>query len=58
MRCKACDSALSDREATRKSVRTGEYLDLCDTCLDTIKEYVIFTENDELSPEIEEDNDK
>lgn len=34
MRCKACDVALNDFEATRKSEKTGEYLDLCNRCLD------------------------
>jgi hypothetical protein len=29
---------LNDFEATRKSVMTGEYLDMCSKCYDTIKE--------------------
>ena len=32
MRCLACDTALRDFEATRKSLVTNEYVDLCDTC--------------------------
>lgn len=33
MRCLSCDCNLNDREATRKSINTGEYLDLCNHCL-------------------------
>lgn len=33
MRCFACDSELSDYEATLKSSCTGQYLDLCFTCI-------------------------
>ena len=36
MRCRACDCELNDYEATRKSVTTNEYLDLCDDCFDTV----------------------
>ena len=32
MRCQACDCELSDFESTRKSLETGEYLDLCNKC--------------------------
>lgn len=38
MHCLSCDCELSDYESTRKSARTGEYLDLCDSCLDPIRE--------------------
>ncbi len=37
MRCVACNALLSDYEATRKSQTTGEYLDLCNYCLNDIK---------------------
>lgn len=33
MRCLSCNCNLNDRESTRKSLNTGEYLDLCDSCL-------------------------
>lgn len=45
MRCKACDAKLSDFEATRKSLTTGEFLDLCSTCFNYIKEDVYVIEN-------------
>ena len=32
MRCLSCDCALRDFEATRKSLVTDEYMDLCDLC--------------------------
>lgn len=35
MRCLSCDTALNAFEATRKSEKTGEYLDLCNRCLST-----------------------
>ncbi len=33
MRCCACNKLLSDFEATRKDAKTGEYVDMCNTCL-------------------------
>jgi hypothetical protein len=33
MRCLACNVALSDFEATRKSAASGDFLDLCNSCL-------------------------
>lgn len=32
MHCVQCDKELSDFEATRKDLRDGSYLDLCNTC--------------------------
>ena len=32
MRCRACDTMLSDYEVTRKDKLTGEYTDLCSNC--------------------------
>lgn len=39
MRCAACNSALSDYEATRKN-SNGDFVDLCNYCFETIKEDV------------------
>lgn len=36
MRCQACDAALNDKEATRRAVSTGEFVDLCDRCFATV----------------------
>ena len=32
MRCFSCNTALNDYESTRKSLVTGEYMDLCNRC--------------------------
>jgi len=45
MRCKACDKALTDYEATRKSITTHEFLDLCNACYSYIKEDVYAIDN-------------
>lgn len=34
MRCCCCNRNLNDYESTLKSVNTGDYLDMCITCLD------------------------
>lgn len=44
-RCYCCDSPLSDREASRKSPTTGQYLDMCDTCYKEVD--YIFIEEEE-----------
>jgi hypothetical protein len=49
MRCLSCDVALSDREATRKSLRTGDFIDLCDECFSTIEDQVLTINNPTLS---------
>ena len=33
MRCLACNDLLKDYEATRRSLVTGEFLDLCNDCV-------------------------
>jgi hypothetical protein len=38
MRCQCCDKNLNDYESTRKSVSTGEYLDMCNKCYSTISD--------------------
>ena len=45
MRCKACDKSLTDYESTRKSMTTGEFLDLCNDCYKHIKEDVYVIDN-------------
>jgi hypothetical protein len=48
MRCIACNSELTDYEATRKSSATGEFLDLCNTCYNSITEDVQAIDNKDL----------
>jgi hypothetical protein len=38
MRCYCCDKNLNDFESTRKSVSTGEYLDMCNKCYSTVSD--------------------
>ena len=42
MKCKSCDSVLSDREAKRKFILLDEYIDLCDSCFDPVREELGF----------------
>ena len=38
MHCTCCNKMLSDYEATLKNVETGEFIDLCQDCLDEVLE--------------------
>jgi len=40
MRCRACNSELTDIESVKKDTTTGEYVDLCIDCLVTVRETV------------------
>jgi len=44
MRCRACNVALNNYEATKKDV-TGEFLDLCRTCHYAIRKELNNTNN-------------
>ena len=57
MRCLSCNAILSDFEATRKSVNTGTYLDLCNHCYYTISDDVVSLERDDLAHEDYMDSD-
>lgn len=48
MRCRCCDKKLSDFEATRKSIHTGEFLDMCNRCYGTISKDVLSYERYDL----------
>jgi hypothetical protein len=48
MHCVACDRILNDFESTRKSEATGEYLDLCSHCYNTIKDDLVVLEREDL----------
>lgn len=45
MRCKACDSRLTNTDTSRKSLVTGEYIDLCSKCFSYIAEDISVEEN-------------
>ena len=55
MRCYCCNKALSDYEATRKSVTTGEYLDMCNKCYGSISSDVLSLERADLRHEDEDE---
>lgn len=57
MRCLSCNVILNDTETTRKSVVTGDYLDLCNRCLGTIDEDVLYIEPDDLFGYLENETD-
>jgi hypothetical protein len=48
MRCVSCNCVLTDFEATRKGVNTGEYIDMCNRCFATIADDVAVIERDDL----------
>lgn len=48
MRCRCCDKKLSEFEATRKSINTKEYLDMCNRCYNTISNQVLSYERYDL----------
>jgi peptide deformylase len=51
MRCLSCNAALTDFEATRKTLKTEEYLDLCNSCYATIRDDVITIDRSDLEEE-------
>ena len=55
MRCYCCNKALSDYEATRKSVQTGQFLDMCNKCYGSISSEVLSIERTDLRHEDEEE---
>lgn len=48
MRCLACQRALSDFEATRRYAESQEFLDLCDSCYESIRGCFEVTERADL----------
>lgn len=54
MRCLSCNAILSDFEATRKSVNTNTYIDMCNRCYYTISDDVLSMERDDLAHEEDE----
>jgi hypothetical protein len=61
VRCLACNVALSDFEATRKSAMSGHFIDLCNRCcayttedIDTIDRIDLKSESD-FEPMVDDD---
>lgn len=57
MRCYCCNKALSDYEATRKSVTTGNFLDMCNKCYGTISGDVLSLERTDLRHEDQDEDE-
>ena len=51
MRCLACNKALNDFEATRKSSTTGEYVDLCNHCFHNVEQDIESVVREDLRDE-------
>lgn len=51
MRCLSCDKNLTDFEATRKSVFSGEFIDLCNHCFASVYEDLQTIERSDLAHE-------
>ena len=48
MRCYCCNNLLTDYESTIKSVTTNSYLDMCLTCLKTVKDDILYKDRIDL----------
>lgn len=55
MRCQACNKALNDFESTRKSVTTGEYVDLCNHCYHDVENDIETVVREDLRDECDDD---
>jgi len=55
MRCQACNKALNDFESTRKSVKTGEYVDLCNHCFHDVENDIETVVREDLRDECDDD---
>lgn len=54
MRCQACNKALNDFESTRKSVTTGEYVDLCNHCFHDVENDIETVVREDLRDECDD----
>jgi len=55
MRCISCNEALSDYEASRRSVRTHQYIDLCNDCFRYVRDDIAAVGNVRLINEGDDD---
>lgn len=51
MRCLACNCNLTDYESTRKSVTTGEFIDLCNRCFSSVSDDLQTIDREDLLTE-------
>jgi len=57
MRCYCCNAVLSDFEATRKSVQSGDFIDMCNSCFSHVKEDIDVVERQDLQHADDEEID-
>lgn len=57
MRCLACNKALNDFEATRKSSTSGEFVDLCNHCFHNVEQDLETLVREDLRDEESYDED-
>lgn len=58
MRCYCCDKNLNDFESTRKSVSSGEYLDMCNKCYSTVSDDLLSEVRYDLYDGNEDENEE
>lgn len=56
MRCISCNCVLTDFEATRRGVNTGDYIDLCNKCFATIADDIEVFEREDLKDDADEND--
>jgi hypothetical protein len=57
MRCRACNVNLTDFESTRRGASSGDFLDLCNSCLVVIRDDLETRENFGLYDPTQDDLD-
>ena len=55
MRCLSCNESLSDYEASRRSVRTHQYIDLCNDCFKYVRDEIAAVGNVRLITDGDDD---
>ena len=53
MRCLACNKVLSEFESTRRSLMSGDFMDLCNKCYSNIEEDAPALSREELGSLVE-----
>lgn len=54
MRCLCCNRNLSDIESTRRHAETGEFLDICNKCIQDLD--IPYLDRDDLGNTLEDDD--
>ena len=57
MHCRACDTLLSDFEATRRNANTFDFVDLCNSCFKDVRHIIPVVERKDLVTSVDIDDD-